>query len=98
MLPVRRCDFYHPHAGMAAEAIDTGHLKHAGGMRGVMIAKWGNRLNLKRRKFGRDRAGAFGVIESASCFMFVGICEGECSAQWYPKLAEGQVGEAVQCD
>src|SRR5687768_382449 len=28
MLPVRRCDVYHPHAGVAAEAIETGHLKH----------------------------------------------------------------------
>src|SRR5512138_18721 len=29
MLPVRRCDVYHPHAGIAAESIRAGHRKHA---------------------------------------------------------------------
>jgi hypothetical protein len=30
MLPVRWCDAYHPHAGLAKEAIATGHLKYTG--------------------------------------------------------------------
>ena len=50
MLPVRRCDIYHPHAGIAAEAIARGHLKHRGrtARTAAMLA---NRVNLKRRKF-----------------------------------------------
>src|SRR4051794_31726951 len=28
MLPVLACDVYHPHAGLAAEAVATGHSKH----------------------------------------------------------------------
>jgi UDP-glucose:(heptosyl)LPS alpha-1,3-glucosyltransferase len=49
MLPVRWCDVYHPHAGIAAEAIETGHLKYQPGWRRT-LARLGNRLNLKRRK------------------------------------------------
>src|SRR5437870_3097216 len=33
MLPVKWCDLYHPHAGIAAEAIETGHLKYEPGLR-----------------------------------------------------------------
>ena len=50
MLPVRRCDVYHPHAGVAAEALESGHLKHRGGMAQV-VAKQLNRLNARRRRF-----------------------------------------------
>lgn len=50
MLPVRRCDVYHPHAGIAAEAVARGHLKHAGAVRQA-VARAANRLNLKRRRF-----------------------------------------------
>ena len=50
MLPVRRCHLYHPHAGIAAEAVASGHLKHGTGLLrfGAMLA---NRVNLKRRTF-----------------------------------------------
>jgi UDP-glucose:(heptosyl)LPS alpha-1,3-glucosyltransferase len=50
MLPVRQCDIYHPHAGIAAEAVARGHLKHRGrtAQAAAMLA---NRVNLKRRKF-----------------------------------------------
>ena len=37
MLPVRRCDLYHPHAGVAAEAVAT--------------AGWAGRLNRRRMRF-----------------------------------------------
>lgn len=50
MLPVRQCDFYHPHAGLAAESVAAGHLKHAGGLaRG--LSKLANSLNRKRQRF-----------------------------------------------
>jgi UDP-glucose:(heptosyl)LPS alpha-1,3-glucosyltransferase len=49
MLPVRRCDVYHPHAGLAVAAIETGHEKHRGAARAA--AKMFNRFNPKRQKF-----------------------------------------------
>ena len=50
MLPVRRCDVYHPHAGIAAEAVRTGHLKHAGAAK-QLAARVANRVNPKRQRF-----------------------------------------------
>jgi UDP-glucose:(heptosyl)LPS alpha-1,3-glucosyltransferase len=50
MLPVRRADIYHPHAGIAAEAIASGHLKHAAPLQRA-IAKTSNRFNRRRQKF-----------------------------------------------
>jgi UDP-glucose:(heptosyl)LPS alpha-1,3-glucosyltransferase len=50
MLPVRRCDVYHPHAGIAAEAVRTGHLKHAGAAK-QLASRVANRVNLKRQRF-----------------------------------------------
>jgi UDP-glucose:(heptosyl)LPS alpha-1,3-glucosyltransferase len=52
MLPVRRCDVYHPHAGVAAAAIESGHRKHAGPVRRA-LADMANRLNPKRLAFAR---------------------------------------------
>lgn len=52
MLPVRRCDVYHPHAGIAAEAVASGHLKHSGVFRQAM-ARLGTRLNARRQRFAR---------------------------------------------
>ena len=49
MLPVRQCDVYHPHAGLAAEAVVTGHLKYDGHRKS--LAALTNRFNRKRRKF-----------------------------------------------
>src|SRR6266481_3873974 len=49
MLPVRRCDVYHPHAGLAVEAVARGHEKYDGLRR--PLAKLGNRLNRKRQRF-----------------------------------------------
>jgi UDP-glucose:(heptosyl)LPS alpha-1,3-glucosyltransferase len=50
MLPVRRCDLYHPHAGVAAEAIESGHLKHDTRLKRA-VARTFNRLNRKRNRF-----------------------------------------------
>jgi UDP-glucose:(heptosyl)LPS alpha-1,3-glucosyltransferase len=41
MLPVRRCDVYHPHAGIAMEAVE----------RGGALTRFRNRLNRRRRAF-----------------------------------------------
>ena len=45
--PVRRCDFYHPQAGLAAEALASGHLKYEGIRR--PLDKLATRLNRKRQ-------------------------------------------------
>jgi UDP-glucose:(heptosyl)LPS alpha-1,3-glucosyltransferase len=50
MLPVRGCDVYHPHAGVAAEAVVSGHMKH-GGRIARRAAAVANRLNRKRNRF-----------------------------------------------
>jgi UDP-glucose:(heptosyl)LPS alpha-1,3-glucosyltransferase len=51
MLPVRHCDLYHPHAGMAKAALET-HLSRESAPARAM-AKLANRLNRKRRLFAR---------------------------------------------
>src|SRR5689334_6417386 len=43
MLPVPECDVYHPHAGLAAEAVVSGHEKYDGVMR--PLAAVANRFN-----------------------------------------------------
>ena len=50
MLPVRHCDVYHPHAGVAAEAVASGHLKYDCPVARA-AARAGSVLNLKRRRF-----------------------------------------------
>lgn len=50
MLPVRRCDVYQPHAGLAIESVRAGHLKHAGALK-RSISRWATRLNRKRQAF-----------------------------------------------
>ena len=50
MLPVPRCNVYHPHAGVAAEAVATGHLKHRGPV-SRKAASLANRFNRKRQRF-----------------------------------------------
>jgi UDP-glucose:(heptosyl)LPS alpha-1,3-glucosyltransferase len=56
MLPVRRCDVYHPHAGIAAEAVRSGHLKHRGAAK-QFAARIANRVNLKRQRFAAVERG-----------------------------------------
>jgi UDP-glucose:(heptosyl)LPS alpha-1,3-glucosyltransferase len=50
MLPVRQCDVYHPHAGLAAESVAAGHLKHAGSV-ARRLSQLLNALNRKRQRF-----------------------------------------------
>jgi UDP-glucose:(heptosyl)LPS alpha-1,3-glucosyltransferase len=50
MLPVRRCDVYHPHAGLAVEAIESGHLKHGNSLKRG-LARVANQLNARRQRF-----------------------------------------------
>jgi UDP-glucose:(heptosyl)LPS alpha-1,3-glucosyltransferase len=50
MLPVRSCDVYHPHAGIAAQAVRSAHLKEEGPVM-RMIAQVSNRMNRRRQRF-----------------------------------------------
>lgn len=50
MLPVRRCDVYHPHAGIAADALRNGHLKYEGPVL-QFLSQVANRSNLRRQRF-----------------------------------------------
>ena len=59
MVPVRRCDVYHPHAGIAAEAIESAHLKHHGALRQV-LARTATRLNARRQRFARVERALLG--------------------------------------
>lgn len=52
MLPVRRCDVYHPHAGIAAETVAAGHLKHGGRVEQA-VALAAGRLNRRRQKLAQ---------------------------------------------
>ena len=52
MLPVRRCDVYHPHAGLAAQAVRPDPKKYPGLMR-QGAARLVNRWNLRREEMGR---------------------------------------------
>jgi len=50
MLPVHRCDLYHPHAGLAAENLAMGHLKYRGKV-AQSVARLSNLANGRRRLF-----------------------------------------------
>ncbi len=56
MLPVRTCDLYHPHAGLAAEAVASGHLKHAGRPMQA-LSRVANSLNAKRQRLAQVERG-----------------------------------------
>ena len=50
MLPVNRCDVYHPHAGLALAALLHGHEKRTSAVMS-RLSQIGNQLNLRRRRF-----------------------------------------------
>jgi UDP-glucose:(heptosyl)LPS alpha-1,3-glucosyltransferase len=53
MLPIRQCDCYHPHAGMAFEGLERGYLRHGDRLRRT-LSRWGSRLDARRRRFARE--------------------------------------------
>jgi UDP-glucose:(heptosyl)LPS alpha-1,3-glucosyltransferase len=52
MLPVRRCDIYHPHAGIAVAALVQGHLKYEGAFQQA-VSMLATRLNRRRQRFAQ---------------------------------------------
>lgn len=88
MLPMRWCDVYHPHAGLAVQTIEEGHQKHSGIAR--PIAKVFNRFNSRRRMFARVERQLIAsnkrpLVIALSNAMKKNICE------YYPALGETDV-------
>lgn len=52
MLPVRRCDLYHPHAGLAIDNIRQAHVRYNDPIRRT-LAKLGARFNARRNRLAR---------------------------------------------
>jgi UDP-glucose:(heptosyl)LPS alpha-1,3-glucosyltransferase len=50
MLPVNRCDIYHPHAGLAVAALLRGHEKRSSAVMS-RLSQIGNQFNRRRRRF-----------------------------------------------
>lgn len=60
-LPVRRCDVYHPHAGLALDAVRQGHQKRTGWAR--WWSRIGNRLNGRRQLFASVEQKLLGSVQ-----------------------------------
>ena len=73
MLPVRRCDLYHPHAGVAAEA--------------TAAAGWAGRLNRRRTRFATVERGLLGGPRPPVVLCLSDLI-GATVRRHYPALAE----------
>ena len=86
--PVRRCDFYHPQAGLAAEALASGHLKSEGIRR--PLDKLATRLNRKRQFVGSvERAMLSGA--DAPTVLCVSDMVRRTALEHYPSMPEGKL-------
>jgi UDP-glucose:(heptosyl)LPS alpha-1,3-glucosyltransferase len=84
MIPVRHCEVYHPHSGLAAEQDRRGYLKHASWpMR--RIAQVGNQFNTKRRLLHRLERGLIERSHPATVLCLSNI-HADLIRQHYPKL------------
>jgi len=84
MIPVRHCDVYHPHSGLAAEQDRRGYLKHASWpMR--RIAQVGNQFNTKRRLLHNLERGLLERSHPAVVLCLSNI-HADLIHQHYPKL------------
>jgi UDP-glucose:(heptosyl)LPS alpha-1,3-glucosyltransferase len=84
MIPVRQCDVYHPHSGLAAEQARRGYLKHASWpMR--RLAQVGNQFNAKRRLLHQLERGLLERSRPAMVLCLSNI-HADLIRQHYPKL------------
>jgi len=88
MLPVRECDVYHPHAGLAIAAVVQGHLKHRGVAR--LFSRVFNGFNAKRRYFASIE---FEMVLSPSAPLVLCLSNRMRSEvrHYYPHVAESQL-------
>ena len=85
MLPVPGCDLYHPHAGIEAENLANGHLRHGGHVRQV-ISKLSNRLNRKRRLYAQTERK---MLEQGSAILCLSNAMQQIAQRHY-QLGKGQ--------
>lgn len=85
MLPVCGCDLYHPHAGIEAENLEKGHLRHGGPVHQV-ISKISNQLNRKRRLYAQAERR---MLEQGSAVLCLSDAMQQIALKQY-QLAEGQ--------
>ena len=86
MLPVRRCDLYHPHAGIAVEALAKGHLNKSGAVRQTL--SWvGNQCNSRRRLFAKVEMELIGSPKPSIVLSLSRLIQ-EVVRRNYPGLAE----------
>jgi UDP-glucose:(heptosyl)LPS alpha-1,3-glucosyltransferase len=98
MLPVRRCDVYHPHAGLAVEAVESGHLKHASLLK-RSLANAANQLNRKRNAFAwverellkERRVDAFSGVQSSPVVLCLSDYVKQTVRRHYPTLPEDRL-------
>jgi UDP-glucose:(heptosyl)LPS alpha-1,3-glucosyltransferase len=86
--PVRRCDFYHPQAGLAAEALASGHLKY-GPVR-APLDKLATRLNRKRQFVGSVERGLLSG-ERAPVVLCVSDMVRRTAREHYPRMPEAKL-------
>lgn len=86
--PVRRCDFYHPQAGLAAEALASGHLKHEGIRR--PLDQLATRLNRKRQFVGLIEGEMLSGAD-APTVLCVSDMVRRTALEHYPEMPEGKL-------
>jgi UDP-glucose:(heptosyl)LPS alpha-1,3-glucosyltransferase len=89
MLPVRRCDVYHPHAGIAAEAVSEGHLVKSGRL-AQWLAKLGNRFNPRRQKFAEVERRLLTSADPPLVLCLSGLIQ-QVVRRNYPSLPSGRL-------
>jgi UDP-glucose:(heptosyl)LPS alpha-1,3-glucosyltransferase len=80
MLPVRKCDVYHPHAGIAAETIGAG----------AALNRLANRFNRKRQKFAAVERELL-ESESGPIVLCLSDYVKKTARRHYPQLAESRL-------
>lgn len=85
MLPVCGCDLYHPHAGIEAENLEKGHLRHGNAVHQV-LSKLSNQLNRKRRLYAQAERR---MLEKGSAVLCLSNAMQQIAERHY-QLAEGQ--------
>jgi UDP-glucose:(heptosyl)LPS alpha-1,3-glucosyltransferase len=80
MLPVRRCDVYHPHAGIAAQTIGSG----------PALSRLANRFNRKRQRFAAVE-GEMLSPPSGPIVLCLSDYVKEMARRHYPRLAESRL-------
>ena len=86
--PVRRCDFYHPQAGLAAEALASGHLKY-GPVR-ASLDKLATRLNRKRQFVGAVERELLSGADAPTVLCVSDMVRSTAQAH-YPQMPEGKL-------